>query len=97
MSRHQSPEQVHSKLKHPVVDGDGHWLEFAPVFSEKMRKAGGDKAADGFLKALQSTTDALKMTQGRARHPAPRTAQFLESPGREHPRPSERDDAEAAL
>src|SRR5215469_14915167 len=63
MSRHQSPERVHSKLKHPVVDGDGHWLEFAPVFSEKMRKAGGDKAADGFLKALSSTTDALKMTQ----------------------------------
>jgi predicted TIM-barrel fold metal-dependent hydrolase len=63
MSRHQSPEQVHAKLKHPVVDGDGHWLEFAPVFSEKMRKAGGDLAADGFLKALQSTTDALKMTQ----------------------------------
>ena len=63
MSRHQSPEQVHAKLKHPVVDGDGHWLEFAPVFSEKMRKAGGDKAADGFLKALQSTSDALKMTQ----------------------------------
>src|ERR1700736_2397836 len=62
MSRHQSPSQVHAKLKHPVVDGDGHWLEFAPVFSEKMRKAGGDKAADGFLAALRSTTDALKMT-----------------------------------
>jgi predicted TIM-barrel fold metal-dependent hydrolase len=28
-----------------------------------MRKAGGDLAADGFLKALQSTTDALRMTQ----------------------------------
>ena len=63
MSRHLSPEQVHGKLKHPVVDGDGHWLEYAPVFSEKMRKAGGDKAADGFLAALRSTTDALKMTQ----------------------------------
>src|SRR5580704_9288383 len=62
MSRHQSPEQVHAKLKHPVVDGDGHWLEFAPVFSEKMRKAGGDKAADGFLAALQSTTDALRIS-----------------------------------
>jgi predicted TIM-barrel fold metal-dependent hydrolase len=61
MSRHLSPSQVHAKLKHPVVDGDGHWLEFAPVFGEKMRKAGGDKAADGFLKALQSTADALKM------------------------------------
>ena len=32
MSRHQSPEQVHSKPKHPVVGGDGHWLEFAPVW-----------------------------------------------------------------
>src|SRR5215472_7775007 len=61
MSRHQSPEQVHAKLNHPVVDGDGHWLEYAPVFSDKMRKAGGDKAGDGFLKALQSTADALKM------------------------------------
>ena len=62
MSRHLSPSQVHAKLKHPIVDGDGHWLEYAPVFSEKMRKAGGDKAADGFLAALKSTTDALKMS-----------------------------------
>src|ERR671928_829296 len=62
MSAHKSPEQVRSQLKYPVVDGDGHWLEYAPVFSEKMRKAGGDKAADGFLAALRSTTDALKMT-----------------------------------
>src|SRR5215213_6159152 len=63
MGTHLSPAKVHSRLKHPVVDGDGHWLEFPPVFSEKMRKAGGDKAADGFLAALKSTTDALKMTQ----------------------------------
>jgi len=60
---HLSPAQIHARLKHPVVDGDGHWLEFAPVFSEQMRKAGGDKAADGFLAALKTTTDALKMTQ----------------------------------
>jgi predicted TIM-barrel fold metal-dependent hydrolase len=59
---HLTPEQVHSRLKHPVVDGDGHWVEFAPVFSEKMRKVGGDKAADGFLAALQTTTDALKIS-----------------------------------
>src|SRR3954462_10336558 len=62
MSKHASPEQIRSQLSHPIVDGDGHWLEYAPVFSEKMRKAGGDKAADGFLAALRSTTDALKMT-----------------------------------
>ena len=63
MSKHLSPAQIHSQLTHPVVDADGHWLEYAPVFSEKMRKACGDKGADGFLAALKTTTDALKMTQ----------------------------------
>ncbi len=48
MSRHLSPAQVHSKLSHPVVDGDGHWLEYAPVFSEKMRKAGPTSPRTGF-------------------------------------------------
>src|ERR1043166_8936961 len=62
MSAHKTPEQIRSQLKHPVVDGDGHWLEYPPVFSEKMRKAAGDKSAEGFLAALRSTTDALKMT-----------------------------------
>ncbi len=61
MSAHASPAQIRANLSHPIVDGDGHWLEYAPVFSEKMRKAGGDKGADGFLAALRSTTDALKL------------------------------------
>src|SRR5262245_23183184 len=69
MSSHLTPAQIRSSLSHPIVDGDGHWLEYAPVFSDKMRKAGGDKAADGFLTALQSTTNALKMTpEQRRRH-----------------------------
>ncbi|MBV9862658.1 MAG: amidohydrolase family protein [Alphaproteobacteria bacterium] len=67
MSAHLSPQQVRSRLKHPVVDGDGHWLEYAPVFSERMRKVGGDKAADGFLAALRSTNDALKMSLSERR------------------------------
>ncbi len=62
MSAHLSPAQIHSRLKHPVIDGDGHWLEYTPVFAEKMRKAVGDKAADGFIAATKSTPDALKMT-----------------------------------
>lgn len=63
MSAHLSPAKIHSQLKHPVVDADGHWVEFAPVFSEKMRKACGDRGADGFLAALKTTSDALKLTQ----------------------------------
>src|SRR5947207_8990485 len=68
VSSHLSPAQIRASLDHPIVDGDGHWLEYAPVFSDKMRKAGGDLAADGFLAALRSTTDALKMTPEERRH-----------------------------
>src|SRR5271155_6019863 len=58
---HLSPEQVRSKIDHPIVDGDGHWVEYDPVFSEKMRKIGGDLAADGFLKSMGTTRELLSM------------------------------------
>src|SRR5215475_2536288 len=40
------PEKVRSGLTHPVIDGDGHWIEYGPIFAEKVRMAAGDKAAD---------------------------------------------------
>ncbi len=68
MSAHMTPEQVHSKIDHPIVDGDGHWVEYDPVFSDKMRKVGGDLAADGFLKAMGTTREALSMSVAERRH-----------------------------
>ena len=62
MSAHMTPEQVRSKIDHPIVDGDGHWVEYDPVFSDKMRKVGGDLAADGFLKAMGTTRELLSMS-----------------------------------
>ena len=59
---HPTATQIRSRLSHPVIDGDGHWVEFDPVFSERMRKVGGDRAADGFLAAMQTTRDALSMS-----------------------------------
>ena len=56
---HQTPAQVRSKLNHPVVDADGHWLEYGPVFAEQMRKVGGALAADAFLASQQTTKDNL--------------------------------------
>ena len=35
MSAHMTPEQVRSKIDHPIVDGDGHWVEYDPVVSDK--------------------------------------------------------------
>src|SRR5438067_451574 len=68
MSAHMTPEQVRSKIDHPIVDGDGHWVEYDPVFSDKMRKVGGNLAADGFLKAMGTTREALSMSVAERRH-----------------------------
>jgi predicted TIM-barrel fold metal-dependent hydrolase len=56
---HHSPAEIKAKLNHPIIDGDGHWVEYDPVFAEQMRKVGGDKAADGFLAAMDVTRDTL--------------------------------------
>src|SRR5262249_51090131 len=64
---HPTPTQIRSRLDHPIIDGDGHWVEFDPVFSERMRKVGGDRAADGFLTAMQTTRDSLGMSADERR------------------------------
>jgi hypothetical protein len=38
MSAHRAPEDIRKHLDHPVVDGDGDWVEYAPVFAEHIRK-----------------------------------------------------------
>src|SRR5580704_18054805 len=63
MSSHHSPAEIHKKLKHPVIDGDGHWVEYTPVFAEKMRKVVGDLGADGFLKSQERIPSALQLTR----------------------------------
>ena len=62
MSAHASPEQIRAKLPHPVIDGDGHWVEYTPVFAEKIRKAVGDLGANGFLASQRRIPDALEIT-----------------------------------
>src|SRR5581483_11551850 len=62
MSSHRSPSEVRANLKHPIIDGDGHWVEYNPVFAERMRKLAGTAAADGFLASQRRIPDALKLT-----------------------------------
>ena len=38
--------EIHAKLKHPVIDGDGHWMEPIPVFLEYLSEVGGPKSVD---------------------------------------------------
>src|SRR5215218_4776230 len=62
MSAHGTPEQIRANLSHPVIDGDGHWIEYTPVFAERMRKVVGDKGADGFIASQRRIPDALKLS-----------------------------------
>ena len=62
MSAHHTPEDIRKNLDHPVVDGDGHWVEYTPVFAENIRKVTGDLGANGFLQSQRRIPDSLSMT-----------------------------------
>jgi predicted TIM-barrel fold metal-dependent hydrolase len=49
--------EIHDGLKHPVIDGDGHWLEPIPIFLEYLNEVGGAKAVDQ-IRALWHGRDA---------------------------------------
>ena len=38
--------EIHDALKHPVIDGDGHWMEPIPIFLEYLREVGGAGSVD---------------------------------------------------
>ena len=38
--------EIRAQLKHPVIDGDGHWMEPIPVFLEYLSEVGGPKSVD---------------------------------------------------
>src|SRR4051812_25568609 len=48
MSRTAS--EIRAQLEHPVIDGDGHWMEPIPVFLEHLSDAGGPSAVDSIRK-----------------------------------------------
>ncbi len=79
---HLSPAQIRARLSHPVIDADGHWLEFGPVVSEQLRRIGGDPAAEGFLSVGRLVREALSMSVSeRRRRRIPQEA-FWSSPAR---------------
>jgi hypothetical protein len=41
---HSSAAQIRSRLAHLVIDAGGHWLEFAPVCVEQLRKVSSDRS-----------------------------------------------------
>ena len=68
-----SSANIRASLSHPVVDADGHWLEFGPLIRSQLRKIGGDKAVEGFSMFPKLVQNQLAMSV--AERTAHRTAQ----------------------
>ena len=59
---HMNARTLHSRLNHPVVDADGHWIEYMPVMREQFRRIGGEAAVEALDTATSRVPSALKMS-----------------------------------
>ena len=62
MSAHLSAAQIKARLDHPIIDADGHWIEYGPVFTEELRRVGGEDAVEGWNTVRNGTRGALSMS-----------------------------------
>ena len=62
MSAHLSAAQIKARLDHPIIDADGHWIEYGPVFTEELRRVGGEDAVEGWNAVRNGTRGALSMS-----------------------------------
>jgi predicted TIM-barrel fold metal-dependent hydrolase len=58
---------IRAKLAHPIVDADGHAIEYGPLFFEHLKRAGGAKLAERFYARL-AAGGWDKMTPDDRRH-----------------------------
>jgi predicted TIM-barrel fold metal-dependent hydrolase len=64
---HTEARRLRARLNHPIVDADGHWLEYAPVMREAFRHIGGERAVEGLMWAAGRSRDALAMSLAERR------------------------------
>jgi predicted TIM-barrel fold metal-dependent hydrolase len=48
---------VRARLDHPVIDGDGHWLEPVPIFLDYLREIAGPTVVERFRKMATAHID----------------------------------------
>jgi len=54
--------KLRSRLNHPIIDADGHWLEYGPVMREEFRRIGGDAAVEALATATDRVPSSLRMS-----------------------------------
>ena len=68
MSDHVTSAAVRAQLSHPVIDADGHIIEFLPVVRDYLVEVGGRKLAEEFesVLAASSLIESLSEDEGRS-------------------------------
>jgi len=65
---HQTdPKALRAGLDFPVIDSDGHWLEYGPVVVDYLKKVGGNAAVDGFTSRDRNVASTILMSPERSR------------------------------
>ena len=60
--------QLRADLGHPVIDADGHWLEYGPVVRSAMESIGGKVATRAMDMNGSRVGSSLRMTVAERRH-----------------------------
>jgi predicted TIM-barrel fold metal-dependent hydrolase len=62
MSGKLSSKDVRKRIGHPVIDADGHWLEYGPSISDYFKEVAGTDAVNSFRRTAAYVVKSLTMT-----------------------------------
>ncbi|MFN0089093.1 MAG: amidohydrolase family protein [Acidimicrobiales bacterium] len=80
MSTSRTAAQIRAELDHPVIDADGHWLEYGPVVRAELERIGGETAARAFLQFNEGVERSLSMSVAERRRDGLSQEAFWGSP-----------------
>jgi predicted TIM-barrel fold metal-dependent hydrolase len=64
---HAEARKIRGQLTHPIIDADGHWIEFLPLMREEFRRIGGEAAVEALAIASQRIPGSLRMSLAERR------------------------------
>ncbi len=62
------PARIRAQLGHPVIDGDGHWIEPVPVFLEYLSEVAGPGAVDRIRELWQRSDEWYRVGWEERQH-----------------------------
>jgi len=64
---HCDPAAIRAGLNHPVIDSDGHWVEYFPLLLDHLRRVAGNKAVEGMKSGDEIVGRILNMSLAQRR------------------------------